>query len=230
MATSPVPSNPSLLLPWAQNLNLKVSTQGTIMGFTPAQISAVQNDCVEAIYILLSMKAIVENYAKQVSEYARLKLESPIGTPSGAFPGLPPLPAAPAVLVPAGILARLRTFVADAKNKPAYTPAIGADLGFIVPAQTDNFTPPKLTLVNSTAGNVTLKWPKQGWTGVKVQSRKPGELAWTDVGTDLFSPWVDTRHLAVPNTPEVREYRMCHLDGDIPLNNWSDVLVVTVTL
>ena len=31
---------------------------------------------------------------------------------------------------------------------------------------------------------------------------------------DLFSPFVDIRPLAVAQTPELREYRMCYLDGD----------------
>lgn len=53
-------------------------------------------------------------------------------------------------------------------------------------------------------------------------------IGWVNLGVDLYSPFVDTRPLAAPNTPEVREYRMCHLDGDTPLLNWSPVLVVTV--
>jgi len=63
---------------------------------------------------------------------------------------------------------------------------------------------------------------------VKVQSRAQGTADWTDLGIDLFSPYVDTRPLLVANTSEVREYRMCHMDGDRPLMNWSSVSVVTV--
>jgi len=139
------------------------------------------------------------------------------------------LPAAPPAVAP-GILPRLRALVGEVKGKAAYTPSIGADLNVVVIPPTADSSPPTLAIVSPQAGNVTLKWSKQGWDGVKVQGRVPGSMAWTDLGTDAFSPFVDTRPLAAAHTPEVREYRMCHLDGDDPLNNWSDVLVVNVNV
>lgn len=229
MANSPVPSNPDLLLPWAQNMNVKIPTQGVVLGYSPAAIAAVQNDCLETIYLLLNLKNLVKAYAKEITAYVKLKLDAPVGTASMPIPLPPPLPAPPAVLVPAGILRRLRAFAADAKHQANFTPAIGADLDILVAPRTKSTAPPKLTLVISRAGQVTLKWSKQGWSAIRVQSRPAGDVAWTDLGVKLFSPCVDTRPLAVPSTPEVREYRGCHLDGDTSLNNWSGVLVVTVT-
>ena len=229
MAQSPVPSRPELLIPWAQNVYLKIPTQGVVLGYSPAEIAAVQNDCLEVIYLLLSLKNLVKAYAKEITAYVKMKMDAPVGTVSGPIPVPPPLPAPPAVLVPAGIMQRLRTFAADVKNKANYTPAIGTDLDIRVARISKNPAPPKLILVSALAGHVTFKWSKQGWSGVKIQSRKAGDTEWTDVGVSLFSPWVDKRPLAVPHTPEVREYRVCHLDGDTPLDNWSPVLVVTVT-
>ena len=123
----------------------------------------------------------------------------------------------------------MRALVSEIKLKAAFTPAIGADLKIMVAAPTTDSDPPSLTVTNSQSGHVTFKWTKQGWTGVKVQGKMPTQALWTDLGTDLFSPWVDTRPLAVPGTPEVREYRMCHLDGDASLENWSPAYSVTVT-
>ena len=229
MAQSPVPSRPELLIPWAQNMNLKIPSQGVVLGYSAAEIAAVQNDCMEAIYLLLSLKNLVKAYAKEITAYVKMKMDAPVGTVSGPIPAPPPLPALPAVLVPAGIMQRLRTFAADVKNKANYTPAIGADLDILVARSSKNPAPPKLILVSALAGHVTFKWSKQGWTGIKIQSRKPGDAAWTDLGFDLFSPWVDKRPLAVAATPEVREYRVCHLDRDTPLDNWSPAYQVTVT-
>ncbi len=106
--------------------------------------------------------------------------------------------------------------------------AIGTDLGIIVAAAAVDTAPPTVRVTDNHAGNTVFAWSKNGWSGVKIQSRAQGATAWTEMGQDMFSPWVDTRPLAVPNTPEMREYRMCHLDGDTPLLNWSDVTVVTV--
>ena len=114
-----------------------------------------------------------------------------------------------------------RTLVGEVKGKAAYTPSIGADLDIVVTAPTADTSPPTLSVTSLLAGAVSLKWSKQGWDGVKVQGRVPGGMTWADLGTDVFSPFVDTRPLASANTPEVREYRMCHLDGDTPLHNWS---------
>lgn len=88
--------------------------------------------------------------------------------------------------------------------------------------------PGRRTLTKLRAGEITFDWNKSGWTGVKIQARAAGTLDWSDLGTDLFSPFVDSRPLATPSTPEVREYRACYLDKETPTLDWSAVLVVTV--
>ncbi|WP_206171030.1 hypothetical protein [Phragmitibacter flavus] len=63
----------------------------------------------------------------------------------------------------------------------------------------------------------------------KVQSRNPAAASWTDLGTDMFSPFVDTRPIETPGQPQVLEYRACYLVSDQPTLEWSSVLVVTVS-
>lgn len=225
---SPVPSNYSLLLTWLVNFCLKFPNHATVLGYTAAQVTAAQNDCNEGIYLLLNMKPLVENYAAEVSAYIRTKLLAPVGAVAGNFPSSPPLPPPPATTVPAGIVERLRALVGEMKEKLVCTPAIAQDLDIIVPVPAVDLTPPVLKQTKAQALQVEIKWNKQGWTGVKVQSRAPGAPGWIDVGTDNFSPFQDNRPLAVPNQPEMREYRMCHMDGDTPMLNWSNVLVMAV--
>ena len=45
----------------------------------------------------------------------------------------------------------------------------------------------------------------------------------------MTSPFHDIRPLAAPAIPEVREYRACFSDKDVPSNVWSDILSATVT-
>lgn len=227
--SSPVPSSPNLLLPWLQNFCLKFPNHGPLLGYTLQQITAAKDDCNEGIYLLLSVRTIIQQNAEQMERHIRVKLNGPLGAPWHPLPSPTPLPSVPPE-VPAGIVPRLRALVTEIKGKAAYTPAIGADLNIVVTPPADDASPPTVSVTNPLNGQITLKWSKQGWDGVKIQSRAPGTTAWTDLGTDNFSPFIDTRPLTTPHTPEIREYRLCHLDGDTPLNNWSDILVVNVTV
>ena len=226
---SPVPTSYGLLLPWLQNFSIKFPVHGPGLAYTAPQISAAQADCSEAVHFLLNVRAAMQRDAQEMEQYIKLKLNGPIGAAAGPMPVPAAVPAAPPAVAP-GILPRLRALVGEVKGKAAYTPSIGADLNIVVIPPTADASPPTLTIISPQSGAVSLKWSKQGWDGVKVQARVPGAMAWTDLGTDAFSPYVDTRPLAAANTPEVREYRMCHLDGDDALNNWSDVLVVNVNV
>jgi hypothetical protein len=179
------------------------------------------------IYLIQTYVGTTRHNAAAALQYKDLIKNGPIGTPSSGIPVVVALPAPPPT-VAAGALPRLRLLVQEIKNKPSYNVGIGSNLGIATTAATTNMDPPAITLVDDHAGNLILNWIKGGWSGVKVQSRAQGTADWTDLGLDLFSPFVDTRPLRVPNTPEVREYRMCHLDGDTPLLNWSSVTVVTV--
>lgn len=225
--SSPIATNDGDLLPWLQNFSIKILTHGTALGIAAAQISSATADCDMLIYLIQTHVGVTRQNAAAALQYKDLIKNGPIGTVSGDVPSAVALPASPPA-VAAGALPRLRLLVQEIKNKPSYDIGIGTDLGIIAAATTTNTDPPNISITGDHAANVTLGWNKAGWTGVKVQARAQGTVDWTDVGMDLFSPYVDTRPLLTANTPEVREYRMCHLDGDTALMNWSSVTVVTV--
>jgi hypothetical protein len=62
---------------------------------------------------------------------------------------------------------------------------------------------------------------------VIVEGQRAAETAWTLLGTDRFSPYVDGREPLVAGQPEVRRYRMRYLDGDEPVGAYSPVATVT---
>ena len=146
-------------------------------------------------------------------------------------PAAPVFPAAPAVAPFAGVFTLASSVCNQIKASSIYSLADGQDMGTegaaivtpaIVPA-------PVLKLVSSVAGSVTIEFQKDSHTGVKVQSRAPGTLAWADVGMFTTPRFHDTRPLATAGAPEVREYRACFMDKDIPSNVWGAILSVTVT-
>lgn len=53
-----------------------------------------------------------------------------------------------------------------------------------------------------------------------------GQTAWTLLGMDTSSPYIDGRPLAVPTAPEVREYMLRGVISDAEVGLDSDVLSI----
>ena len=53
-----------------------------------------------------------------------------------------------------------------------------------------------------------------------------GQTAWTFLGRDTVSPYIDTRPLAQPNTPETREYMARGVIADAEVGVDSDIVVL----
>ena len=116
---------------------------------------------------------------------------------------------------------------------PAYNPALGLELGIVAP---DGGTgaptaPPKPTTKAVALPNsqVRLDFVKGGFTGVLIEARRAGEDAWAPLGTDNFSPYVDTRPPLTPGRAEVREYRLRYLERDEPVGDYSDIISASTT-
>ena len=223
-----IPKNEGSQPVWLENFAAKIPLQGPNVGLLATEITSAVNDCnyLKAIYLQV-LKQLRTSTQTMTSYKNLIKNGTGTGMP---FPSLPVFGALPTAVLP-GVIARLRALIARIMNHPAYTVAIGIDLGIdgtSSPAPTEPSAPPVFHVTDTNAGNVTLPWEKDGWTGVKVQSRHPTDATWTDLGTDLFSPFVDTRPLAVANQPEIREYRMIYLDGDATTGDWSMSLSVNV--
>jgi hypothetical protein len=62
---------------------------------------------------------------------------------------------------------------------------------------------------------------------VLVESQRANEVAWTNLGTDRFSPFVDTREPLAAGAPEVRRYRLRYLEGDDAVGAYSPTVTVT---
>ncbi len=228
MPGSPVPNSEVDLVPWLGNFGPKLANYATTLGLLPAEVTASQADVNYIIYLLNVRLPLERQTLAATVEYKNFMKDGDAALPLPAtLPGTVAPPAYPTAILP-GAMVRLRKLVQNIKTRPGYTETIGQDLGIIATDESTAPTVPTLTLINASSGSVTFGWNKGGWTGVKVQSRINGG-PWIDVGVDLFSPFVDTRPLAVPGTPEMREYRSAYLDGDTQLPGYSQVLQVTVT-
>lgn len=125
----------------------------------------------------------------------------------------------------------LRAQARRIKSHPAYTPALGEQLGIEGRRQTRT-TPeggirPDLTATDVLNGEVTIAFAKNGHSGVEIRSRRGAETEFGFLARDTESPYVDTR----PNLtsgPETRHYVAQYLQKDTLVAELSDELVVTV--
>ena len=226
MAGSPVPINESELVPWLINFGPKYANYSATLGIDPADVASTQADIDFVVYLLnVRVPAERQTLAATVEFKNFIKDGDASALLPANLPGTVEPPGYPAPVTP-GALVRLRKLVQNIKSRPGYTDTIGQDLGIIASAGSASPAAPTLVLVNAAAGNVIFGWNKGGWTGVKVQGRMNGS-AWVDLGVDLYSPFADTRPLAIAGQPESREYRACYLDGDMALPGFSQVVEMT---
>lgn len=222
------PRNEADLPQWLQNFAIKFPVHGTALGFIAAEVTATVDDCNALIYILGTGLDAARNFLQQITAYKNLIKEG-TGTAAVPFPAFTALPAAPSAVLP-GALNRIKAIIARIKKMPAYTDAIGQDLD-IISATSASPAPdsaPTFTVRTAVAGNVVFDWVKGSFDGVVIESRQSGAANWTSLGTDLYSPFADTRPLAAAGQPEMREYRMKYLLGDQPFGEWSTTALVTV--
>lgn len=152
---------------------------------------------------------------------------TPIVMPDFSAPDLPTGVAA----VPPGALDRIFSLVQLIKKSPGYTADMGQLMGIIGPeASTEHLAPViRLKVEMGSAGAcqcVKISFTKYGHAGVAIYSRRGGG-DWELLGTPITSPYMDSRPLLVPTTPEVREYRARFWDGG-ENGDWTDIASVTV--
>lgn len=147
--------------------------------------------------------------------------------PSFAAPALP----AGVTAVPPGALDRIFNFVQAIKSRPAYTEAIGLQLGVVGQEDATLHPVPEFTLKKERGGGcecVKISFKKFGRQGVVIHSKRGG-AAWEMLGIDLHSPYLDERPLLVAAVPEVRDYRLQFYDDAAAVGDFTDVSSMTVT-
>ncbi len=154
------------------------------------------------------------------------------GTPDPMTSAAPPVPATltPPTGTPFfGMLTWLFEEIARWKTAEGYTDTIGKDLGVIGAAATAHTAPPALT-ENAVAQNrVELGFVLHEHDGVAIESQRQGDAGgFSPLGNDTNSPYVDSRPVKVPGTPEWRDYRACWWDNSTPTMQFGPVLRVIV--
>ncbi len=213
---------------WLNHYAAKLVKYGPLLGISPEEIASTLTDIARYVWLLHTW-----NPAKQQDALEATTHKNFIATGTGNEPAqLPPdtlfndIP--PAVLP--GVLNRLFNQVQRIKLHPAYTEAIGLDLGIIGIADNADHPVPQFTAAveqGPKGSRVRIDYTKYGHQGVAIETRSNGG-EWGLLGHYTQKPVYDDRPLAVPGTPESRDYRMRWWDKDEANGEWSAVQTVLV--
>jgi hypothetical protein len=241
-----LPMNDKERRSWLNNFNTQLATFGPIVGISPAEITATNNDTAAVNYILDNLETF-KNESKERTAYKELLFEGNGGVVLGPMPGLPTLPPVPAA-VPAGVFKRIANMVQRIKHHPAYNISIGKNLGIIGPEKVFNYEEAKVavTLRRSDKDGVFFDFVKGEFDGVVVYGgaypennpTPPGTvpeeqgapvMMWTEIARAASSPYVDNRKNA-GSMPETRYYRMRYLLKHLPVGQESDTITVVAVV
>jgi hypothetical protein len=202
-----------------------LATLGGTLGFTQAEIDEAKADADSFAFMVLAHNRVKE-YLKTVTTFKN-DIFTGVGSASQTFPVLN-LTDIPSTVVPDGIVTRFRAKAAKAKVAPAYTDAIGTQLGILgsYVADPDPATakPPILGL-SIEASKVILKWRKGTFDGIKIY-RKVNDGAFEMAGVDIRPHWSDPRPL--PNSAETWTYKIQYFFDDSDVGLFSDESSINV--
>lgn len=126
--------------------------------------------------------------------------------------------------------AAIRLKIRNWKTLPGY-PASGSE-GVLRLKGTESVFDPgafkPVIKVSIEGGVIKVDFIKSGCDSMVVYCRLRGTTTWTKLGTDSESPYFDTKPLANPNVPEVREYMAMGMINDEEIGLPSDIVSVTL--
>ena len=207
---------------WLNNFASKFNPLAVSLGFVAADATAVTNDAAMFAYLIGQVETFTTAKEQRV-QYKNLIREGPIGKAGGSVPSGPVVPAAPTVVAP-GIFPRIAQMVQRIKNYPAYTEAIGRDLGIIGAEETTDYNTMKPVIkLMSIAGQVEVQWNKGKADAVRIESDKG--TGWQFLAVDSVPNYTDTTPIAAP---AVWKYRAIYIVADELVGQWSDVVSINV--
>jgi hypothetical protein len=226
------PRSDSELVVWLKNFAPAFATQATTLGFTAAEVTAVQNDATMFEYLVSEVLPASRALVQSRTAYKDLIKNGPVGATGGEIPVAPSLGTLPTTVAP-GIVPRLQQLIRRIKAAPNYTEAIGQSLDIIDSSgnapEDDASAKPSPKAVALPNSEVRIEFNKKSYDGVLIESRRAGELDWALLGYDAYSPYTDSRPPVAPGTAEVREYRVRYVKRDEAIGEWSDILSASTT-
>lgn len=211
---------------WFNNLYNQFLVVAASLGFTVAEVTAVENDNNMMQFVASSALAI-DAYDEAARQFRLNVTEGDIGDPTPAFPANPGF--VPPTAVPTGIYERLDNLVKRIRVAPNYTPEIGALLG-IIPQSPSRPAPenmqPELTVTTLPGSIVQVKFVRGASNGIVIETNLDNSGTWTNLGIHPASPAVLTIPENAQNLPRAVQIRARYVEGNSPVGQFSDISTV----
>ncbi len=212
-----------------QNFKSAIGGYATLLGVTPAQVTAQAADADYFSYAV-SGQNLMRNAALQWTSWRDLLRSGGTPPPSGA-PTTPTLPPSVPAVAP-GIEPRFRALVKQIKGHPGYNASLGDALGI---EGADQVGPDLATVqpdieVATSGGHVNVKW---GWGGngayldmCEIQVDRADSKGFVALCFDTTPNYTDTAPF--PATPAKWTYQAIYHVRDQRVGQWSKPVSVTV--
>ena len=223
------PTNLTQRTSWFGNFAAKFADIGLDLGFTQADIDAVNADNAVLQFLAATLRQ-TENYLKAVQAFQKVVTLGDRDNKVHDFPVFEP-PNPPAN-IPTGIFERLERLVRRIRVASNYSESIGAALGIIprVIRRTDlGETIPKIKTSPAAKGHGFVVRTTRGvFSGFAVQIRRNLSDAWEPSGMFVRSPAEVSVTPRDPRLPEMIDVRIRMLKGNDPVGQYSDIQTVTL--
>jgi len=208
---------------WLNNFAAKFAANATILGFTAADVTSVNNDAAAFAYAVNQIENLTAAKERRV-EYKNLLRNGPVSTVPLPAPPAPNTGTAPTP-VPPGAFFRNSQWVQRIKNSPAYTNDMGKDFGIIGGEDTglnEQEMKPILKLVRK-GRDIEVQWKKGGADSLHIETDKGA--GWQFLAVDSVPHYTDTTPVTAAAT---WKYRAMYIVNDELVGQWSDVGSITV--
>ncbi|NOS91503.1 MAG: hypothetical protein HOP30_06250 [Cyclobacteriaceae bacterium] len=208
---------------WMANFLNKLNMYATGLGFTEAEMTSLKNDVAFFSYTLNAVEVFTTAKEQRVN-YKNALRDGPIGKIAGVVSDVPALGTKPTEVAP-GIIPRITQMVQRIKSNPAYTEAMGKDLGIIGATMVVDFNTlkPSLKLVMK-GGEVEVQWVRGEADAVYIEVDR-GNGVWQFLAVDAVPHYTDSLPIT---THATWKYRAIYLIRDERVGQWSDVASIAV--
>lgn len=200
---------------------MKLPTYAATFGLTAPQTTAARTDYLWSQYACDFARMLETEWGSAVDWKTQLNSGGPGTTQPAPTVGTEVQPPAGSPVAD-GILSRWREQVDFLKSHPAYTVAIGLDLGIEATEEPVQQMKPTFKLTAQPAGVVALKVKKDGHQAAAVYCQRGANPIPEKLGTYSMASITDARANAVAGVPEKRTYTVRYVDGDVEVGELSD--------
>ncbi|MES2515379.1 MAG: hypothetical protein V4580_14595 [Bacteroidota bacterium] len=212
---------------WLNNFTAKLAVYAVLLGFTPAEITALQKDNAFYQYLIGIIEQLKQSLLTFIG-YKNMAKHAKAQQHIGALPTLPSMGTPPAVVVE-GIFDRASKLAARAKVSPNYNDNIGTDLGIIAPsASIDAATMQPEIKVNLEVGKPHLKWKKGQSDSLDLHVDRDDGQGFVLVGRFTRNEYLDITPLASGKVFDEWKYKGIYVIADTPVGLFSNVISVDV--